>query len=321
MHSEDAGILNQLFGDAPFDVHPLSPDVWHVRTDPSTSIIVKRVPRQARPCWKPGQPWAELVVLDLLAAEQAPVPQVLAADLEQGFMVMAFIEGKSLVDNADPSIDTSSLLRILTTSLKHIEKILGRFETTLRPYLLPADDTGCRAMFDKVAALLNPEARQAWSDLLAEGFDTSQPGPTLGSLDVQPGNAIVHDGKVTLIDFATVGWAHTEQRIVGYMHHMRPAPGTLLDDEGYRSYLSMEGKRATLRLAAYDFAFTAQMFTIAANEGDVAAGTRIIEVWKRPRTADKRVEQVRLGLDQRFLKEFAEATMKPTDDTFKEGWS
>ncbi|MFS8571576.1 MAG: hypothetical protein LOD85_00905, partial [Clostridia bacterium] len=93
---EDQGFARRLAGLLGADLEEarrLTGDVLYVRLSDGRQLAAKGVARQSAATWRPGEPWAELVALDALGAEGAPVPKLVAADLEHGWLAMEFADG------------------------------------------------------------------------------------------------------------------------------------------------------------------------------------------------------------------------------------
>ncbi len=294
--------MRELLGRGVVKQIALSADVWRVVLSDGLTCIVKRVPRQSLPTWQPGQPWAELVALDILAAEGAPVPKLVAADLERGFLVQSFIKGTTLREVHDSG--ASEVVAHLDEAVHIIEALLDQVASEVKPFLVESQAEERTSMFARVRRALTPDAAAAWDHLLAAGFEDDVPAPSLGSLDIQPENAIVND-RVFLIDFATLGRVDRERRIVGYVHRAHPRPGTLLSPRSYAAYSSRWGEAGALRLAAYDFAFTLPIIEAAAKapRGGKSTSDDALGLWCRERFGDERLELIRKGLRWEILQE------------------
>lgn len=280
----------------------LSSDAWRAVLTDGTAVVVKRVPRQSRHTWRPGRPWAELVALDLLCAEGGPVPKLLAVDLERGHLVLSYVEGVTLRSIEAPRGDGT--FAALDRALAKSEAILEEADDELRPFLEEPAAAERTEMFERVRRLLQPDAAEAWRHLLALGFKEEVDGLRLGSLDLQPENAITDGRQVTLIDFASLGRLDRERRLIAYVHRAHPVPGTLLHRDGYDDYCKRWGLDAGMRLAAYDFAFIAPVFeTALARQMSLPAVETLITMWQRHRLADPRVDEVRFGLNRVILQE------------------
>lgn len=298
--ASNAHTIRALVGGEPAAVRALSPDATWVRTEAGQELVVKRVPRQERSHWRPGRPWVELVTLDLLAAAGGPVPRLLAADLEGGWLVLAYVPGKTLLEAAGCAGDTC--FAALTDAVVQVESILQEEEEAIRSFLPdpPTDDAA--PLIEAVEAALLPEAAAQWRSLVLEAFAGAR--RTLGSLDLQPGNALAAGERVLLIDFSVVGWTVRERRLVAYAHRSRPRPGTILTQSAYAAYRDRAGDGAALRLAVYDMAYALRL--LAGRAGLGLAGEELddaLRLWRRPRLDDRRLAAVCDGLDWKRLKE------------------
>lgn len=298
--AENAAAIRALLGAEPVEVRALSPDAYWLRTESGEELVAKRVPRQERPRWRPGKPWAELVALDILAAAGGPVPRLLAADLEGGWLILAHVPGRTLLDATAGDVD--ALFTALVDAVVQVETILEAEEEALLPYLPdpPVDDA--EPLIAAVESSLSPAAAADWRALVSEVFADAR--RTLGSLDLQPGNALATGEQVLLIDFSLVGWTVRERRLVAYAHRSRPRPGTILTEDAYASYRSRAGEEAALRLAVYDMAYALRLVADGAGQGaKTAERDDALHVWRRRRLDDGRLEAVCDGLDWKRLKE------------------
>lgn len=277
-------------------------------------LVAKGVARQSLVGWQAGKPWAELVALDALSAVGAPVPRLIAADLEHGWLVMEMAAGDGLEEVA--ATRPGEAFSLLAQGLMRLEEAFAAEWESLERWAVPGpgDD---RRMAESLAPLLEPGCREAWFDLVREATeDDTAPGEgsiyAPGPLDVQAAN-VVWEKRVTFLDMATYGYDVPEKRLSAYAQRAGPKPVTLLDARAFTAYRAMRGDRAALRLAFYDLLFwgiaAARLLAVIKNP-DMPAARLLAESWGEPRRLfpefermwaretldDPRVERVRAGL-------------------------
>lgn len=229
----------------------LGGEATYLRLADGRELVLKGVPRQSRPTWQPGAPWAELVLLDLLAAEGAPVPRLLAADPKAGWLVRTYEPGLPL--SRALATEAESLFAPCLHALNSVERILQREADYIAPYTTEQAAATWDAMRRSVSALLTPTAQATWDDV--SGRVLHPDARTLGLLDVNAENALWRDGSVLFIDLASVGPDYPERRLTAYLQVVAPSPASALTEEAYARYLEEHGEEAAWRLALFDLLF------------------------------------------------------------------
>lgn len=249
----------QLFGSTVAVSRPLGGEATYLQLADGRAFVLKGVPRQERPRWRPGRPWAELVVLDLFGSAGGPVPRLVAADLAAGWLLRTFEPGRPLSDLAVAARDDAGLggavFSDLVEGLRDLEQRFASAAGDLQPYLAADAPALWHAWSDAAARLLRPEGQQAWQELARAVLQPA--AATLGPLDVHAGNAVWQPGGVRFLDFATVGPDYPERRLAAYAQTVGPQPGSLLTPEAYAAYAGRCGRDAALRLALFDLLFWA----------------------------------------------------------------
>lgn len=313
MSESDPG-QHELLGSPVITTRPLGGEATYFALADHRELVHKGVPRQSRPMWQSGQPWTELVVLDLLHYHGASVPKLVAADLQAGWMLYEYEQGDTLASiicqEASPPI-FPSLARELAT----IQNACMSASEDLAPYAAAADPDDFRALASGLTWLLAPAARPSWRALINLCLDPD--ALCLGPVDVQPANALWNDDRVLFIDFGTVGPDYTERRLVSYCQLVSPQVGTLLTPEAYQWYKETAGYLPALRLAFFDLLFwglalsrlevvrrqphspVAQAIAAAWTHSD-ALWSSICTLWQRTRLDDPHVMAVTRGLRVAF---------------------
>lgn len=281
--------------------------VLYLRLRDGRELVAKGVARQSVPSWEPGRPWAELVALDALSAAGAPVPNLIAADLNHGWLIQEFVPGETMTEVLRR--EEQDAFGALAHGLIRLEAAFEAQWDALERWAVPAHRRD-RRLAELAEPLLNEGARLSWKELaaLATEEEAARPGP----LDVRSGNAI-WAGTVTFLDMASYGYDVTEKRLVAYAQVAGSAPASLLDENSYTEYMAMRGERAAVRLAYYDLLFWAIALVrliAALKQPESKAGRMVKKVWGEPtrllplykamwertRVADARIDQVRQGL-------------------------
>ena len=284
-------------------------------------MIHKEVPRQDLPSWRPGAPWTELVWIDYLSTEGLPVPPLVAADVDHGWLVEGFVRGSLYSGTLTPG----AVLR-LVDSVVRIEAACEAAPADVRAFSAGKVEVDPRRERWIIARWLRDEALPALDGLVDAAFGGAR--PLLGPVDIRAENAIDTGDRAVLIDFAAMGEDYRERRIAGYAWTARPEPRCILGEEDYRTVERTLGPQAALRLAFFDFAHCAwalartaagghastrvrtaragrkagaERAAVAGGEagadGDDDFSVRLLErEWLRPRIDDERVEAVRFGL-------------------------
>lgn len=268
-------------------------------------LVWKRVPRQWADRWKPGRPWAELVALDALSALGAPVPALIACDLEHGWLLSEFVEGVAL--DEVPESERSAAWKRLVEGYMGLERLLEEAWDALTPFAEAFDDDA-ETLAQGLLALFpaDPAAAAAWSSLTSVALKGRR---TPGTLDVRAANALLTEGGVVFLDFATVGLERPEKRLVAYARRPDPFRPGLLEFEGFLEYDGVAGEEGAVRLAFYDFLYwglflarckaalaapgSPRLERVTAALGDVeAAYEGALRMWAMPRLDDARVRKV-----------------------------
>lgn len=313
-----------LLGSELCEVRPLSQGVLALRLKDGRRLVAKGVARQSLSAWRPGRPWAELVALDALSATGAPVPKLVAADLEHGWLVTEFVAGNPL--DAARASGGEKAFRLLAEGLFSLEEAFASEWEALQPWSVARDDDD-RKLAAGLAPLLEPGCRQPWMDLAREatqadatgenpmeggGSGTKAPARwTPGPADVRAAN-VVWAQRVTFLDMASYGNDVTERRLASYAQRAGREPVSLLDQGAYAWYRKVRGERAAIRLAFYDLLYwgiaIARLLAAAREPGALAA--RLVteswgepealfapftDQWRRQRLDDPRIERVRRG--------------------------
>lgn len=308
---EDQGFARRLAGLLGADLEEarrLTGDVLYVRLSDGRQLAAKGVARQSAATWRPGEPWAELVALDALGAEGAPVPKLVAADLEHGWLAMEFADGSDLARAR--RLPAPGAFAALAGGLERLHRAFARAWDALAPWAVegPARE---REWAAGLLPFLDEEGRAAWQDLAAEALERPEAVP--GPLDVQAANVVWQGEQVTFLDMASFGYDGKEKRLAAYAQRAGPEPVSLLDAEAYAYYRRAMGRKAALRLAFFDFLYwgmaLARVFAAARHPGSAAARrleeawgppqalvAPLAAMWRRPRLDDLRVERVRRGL-------------------------
>lgn len=314
---------------------PLSDGVLTLSLADGRRLVAKSVARQSLPTWRPGQPWAELVALDALGAAGAPVPKLVAADLEHGWLVTEFAGG----DDLDAALASRSeeAFRLLVLGLLRLEEAFASEWEVLKPWAVARVEDD-RTLAAGLASLLDPGCREAWLDLAREATEReategdaargsataghpTQAGDacdaktpafwTPGPLDVRAAN-VVWAKDVTFLDMASYGYDVTERRLASYAQRAGKGAASLLNAAAYGWYRKVRGERAAVRLAFYDllhWGLAIARLVAAIREPGSRAARLVAESWgdpselvapfarqwERERLDDPRVERVRRG--------------------------
>lgn len=307
---EFASRLALLIGGELAHAEPLAEGALLICLSDGRKVVAKGVARQSQETWRPGRPWAELVALDALGACGAPVPKLLAADLEHGWLAVEYAAGERFEEALlRPS---PGAFAPLVRGLAELEEAFGREWECLASWAAlqaaPVDEL--RGLAARLGRLIDKERRGAWAGLAAEALDPDDARP--GPLDVQPANVIWGE-RVTFVDMASFGYDWTERRLAAYAQRPGPKPESLLDEKAYAHYAREKGERASVRLAFFDLlywglALTRLLAAVRAPESAAAERVRaawgdperligpFVSMWERKRLNDPRVEQVRTGL-------------------------
>lgn len=300
---------------SPADVvktHPLGCEATYLRLKDGRELVLKGVPRQDRERWRPGQAWTELQVLDILGAAGAPVPKLVAADPQAGWLLLTYLPGQPLGEVLPRLSDaSSSLFSALVEGLRTIEGVFSSFASELAPYVADAAPSTWSSMASQMEALLTPCAASAWRALVQDVMEPE--ALTLGPLDIHAGNAIWYQGQLYFIDFATIGPDFPERRIAAYGQVAWPKAASSLTPEAYGTYSDTAGPKAALRLAVFDLLFwgvVLERLQVMENEPTSPLGARLraelgdpeplrkgaLVQWRRNRVDDARVATVVAGL-------------------------
>lgn len=305
--------VERLLGGRIVSVEPLGGQAFAVSWADGRRTVLKGVPRQEAEFWHPGKPWTELVAADLMTAEDAPTPRLLAADLTHGWLLREFAPGRPLDEVADPKghrgrADEGGVSPVFSALVAELSRLEATFEAVW-PELAPFDATPAgdlAALAVGVGRLLPDNAQSAWDDLtrLAES------GPRLpGPLDVRPANAVWNGDTVFFLDLATVGFDYKERRLVAYAQAAGRTWSSLLCESAYSAYARVNGEDAAVRLAYFDLMFWALVFArlrILEHRAASPAGQVLRNVWgdpatlrpkwltqwRRPRIHDPRIDAV-----------------------------
>lgn len=308
--------IRTLFGTDVKSSRALSRDVTLIVLDNGQCVVIKGVSRQSSDTWQPGNPWTEPVVTDLLHFEGAPVPKLLAVDIQNGWMATEYVEGKTLrtlkEDERFPAFTA------LVTGLRHVEDVIALNQTCIKELVGPEDSRllGTETLVGQVRSLLQPDAAHAWDKVIANaGIHVNSPLSTKGEAydqvdDPRPGPLDVHARNVVwtnnidpkpcdrsdrpplenplstvFFDLATVGYAWTEQRLAAYAQSIIPTVSTLLTPKAYDWYGSVTNKKSLYRLIAFDFIYWMIALTrvdAAMNASQTPAGKAARNSWGQP---------------------------------------
>lgn len=246
--------LHTVLGSEVIHSRRLPGEATHIKLADGRELVLKGVPRQERSSRQPGQPWTELVALDSLGAEGAPVPRLVAADVGDGWLIRDYDPGQPLNELLATKKQPSSLFSTLVRDLLSIESACLTAADELGPFIVAHSSIDeVRGLAQGIEPLLLPGARSAWQDLInmALAPDTL----SLGPVDNHPGNALWQGDRLIFIDFATVGLDFMERRIVAYSQLAYPTVASIITPHAYDHYRAVAGEQATLRLALFDLLF------------------------------------------------------------------
>lgn len=270
----------------------LGGEATYLKLKDGRELVLKGVPRQERASWQPGTPWTELQALDILSAAGAPVPKLVAADPQAGWLMNTFLPGRPLGEVLPVVGDAA--FPALVAGLTQIERILSAYASELTPHT--ADDAPS-AWFDmakRMESLLTSEAAEAWAKLIQDVLDPA--ALTLGPLDIHAGNAIWHRDQVYFIDFATAGPDFPERRLAAYGQAVSPQVASALTPAAYASYVEAAGHKAGLRLAVFDLLFWGVVLSrLRAGDPNPLREWALAQ-WRRDRLPDGRLAIVIEGL-------------------------
>ncbi len=290
--------LGALLGSSVRGLRRLGPQVVYLSLADGRELIHKEVPRQDRPTWRPGAPWTELVWIDYLAAEGLPVPELVAADVQHGWMVQAFVPGRLLSEG----VDGPTFVRLLR-SLLRVESACERAPHDVRTFSVQGMEADLEYERRQIEKWVTDETASALSSLIDDGFGGAR--PPIGPLDIRSENALDLGDEVVLIDFASVGADFTERRLAGYIWTALPTPRSFLTEAHFSAIEGTLGRRAALRLAFFDFAYCARALDRRLGPkpsehqyGPSSSGIieRLQREWERARIDDERVIAVQRGL-------------------------
>lgn len=287
--------MARLLGSDATSVRELSAAAWLLSLTDGRRVVIKRVPRQEARDWRPGRPWTELVAIDFLSSEGLSVPKLLAADLNHGWLIREYVEGRPLHLLVDEP--TFAVYRALVHHLEHIEQVLQAHRHELGGIRWWDLQRGSDPLWwaQRLESRLSPQVRGAWRDLAVEA---AAGAIQLGPLDVQAANALWDGEKTWLIDWATVGQDYRERRLVAYAQAAFPTPVTLLDEAAYQRHAREFGASAARCLAFWDLAFwgTAWVRAQSGQTYSEANVQTIAAMWRRHRLNDARIAAVQSGL-------------------------
>lgn len=304
-----------LFGSHVVDTRPLGGQATYLRLADGRELVLKGVPRQELSRRRPGEPWCELAVLDLLGAVGAPVPQLLAFDLEDGWLVYEFVSGPTGRELVRDGAPPAGFVLEIAAALRRIENTLYAEQQALQKFTAPDSHGTWQVLSQKMLPLLTPPAKAAWEKLARLALDAS--ALTLGPVDTHAGNVVWHDGQPVFLDFATIGRDFTERRLAAYVQVDGLHAQAALSPAVYTAYAERYGLTASLRLAFFDFLFWgivwARLLTVVerpnskaskaltAARPDLAQNAAaqldfVRHMWARPRCGHELVQAVSEGL-------------------------
>lgn len=306
---ENTDALHSLLGSSVAQTRRLGGEATYLLLGDGRELVLKGVPRQDRPTWVPGTPWTELVVLDLLASEGMPVPELVAADLNDGWMLRSYEPGQPLSEIVSPL--RHEVWSALVQNLTSLEKTLAAASHELSTFATPSAPAAWASVNENMMGLLAPAGQQAWNELREWVLLPQE--TTLGLLDINANNAVWNEGRLCFIDFATIGPDFPERRLVSYAQSAWPHPGTLLGPAAYEDYASQFGQRAAVRLALFDLMFWAIVLArlqVMRTRPQSDAAIRLRKVWGDPqklwepslrmwgrhRMTDRRLDEIVGGL-------------------------
>ena len=180
-----AAALAALLGGELVSVRRLGEEVIGLELEDGRRLVAKGVARQSLPSWEPGRPWAELVALDALSAAGAPVPKVVAADLEHGWLVTEFVSGD--VFEAACSSRPGDAFSSLARGLIRLEDSFAAEWEHLQNWAVPGLQES-RDLAAPIVQFLDDPAQGAWAELTSEAMT---PGAfRQGPLDVRAANVV-----------------------------------------------------------------------------------------------------------------------------------